>query len=139
MVGHQGLCEFLRSHPKLDQDVAVAHFGSLRGTNEYEKRSVIFVTGRNQPPLDDIDRQARAVFGNSGSPLSHDDLEALPNEQVEYWLSDRSPHKPSAISRSAFSDPRIEAIQGQIREAETVQAMARLRLVRADYQKRIFR
>jgi hypothetical protein len=138
LVGHQGLCEFLRSHPRLDQDVAVAHFGSLRGTNEYEKRSVIFITGRNQPPLDDIDRQARAVFGNSGSPLSHDDLDTLPTEQVEYWLSDRSPHKPSAISRSAFSDPRIEAIQGQIREAETVQAIARLRLVRADYQKRIF-
>ena len=98
----------------------MAHFGSLRGTNEYEKRSVIFITGRNQPPLDDIDRQARAVFGNSGSPLSHDDLDTLPTEQVEYWLSDRSPHKPSAISRSTFSDPRIEAIQGQIREAETV-------------------
>ena len=44
--------------------------------------------------------------------------------------------QPSA--RSAFSDPRTEAIQGQIREAETVQAIARLRLVRADYQKRIF-
>ena len=138
LVGHQGLCQFLQSHPRLDQGVAVAHFGSLRGTNEYEKRSVIFITGRNQPPLDDIDRQARAVFGNSGCPLSHDDLEALPTEQVEYWLSDRSPHKPSAITRSAFSDPRTEAIQGQIREAETVQAIARLRLVRADYQKRVF-
>ena len=88
--------------------------------------------------MDDIDRQARAVFGNSGNTLSHDDLDTLPTEQVEYWLSDRSPHKPSAISRSAFSDPRTEAIQGQIREAETVQAIARLRLVRADYQKRIF-
>ena len=111
LVGHHGLCEFLRSHPKLDQGVAVAHFGSLRGTNEYEKRSVIFIAGRNQPPLDDIDRQARAVFGNSGSPLSHDDLDALPTEQVEYWLSDRSPHKPSAITRNTFTDPRTEAVQ----------------------------
>jgi hypothetical protein len=38
----------------------------------------------------------------------------------------------------SFSDPRIEAVQKQIREAETVQAIARLRLVWADYQKRIF-
>ena len=38
----------------------------------------------------------------------------------------------------SFSDPRIEAVQKQIREAETVQAIARLRLVRADYQKRVF-
>ena len=110
-------------------DDARSHiFGSLRGTNEYEKISVIFITGRNQPPLDDIDRQARAVFVNLGSPLSHDDLETLPTEQVEYWLSDRSPHKPSAITRNAFSGPRTEAIQGQIREAETAQAIARLRL-----------
>ena len=43
LVGHQGLCEFLRSHPRLDQGVAVAHFGSLRGTNEYKKRSVVFI------------------------------------------------------------------------------------------------
>ena len=38
----------------------------------------------------------------------------------------------------SFSDPRIKAVQKQIREAETVQAIARLRLVWADYQKRVF-
>ena len=38
----------------------------------------------------------------------------------------------------SFSDPRIEAVQKQIREAETVQAIARLRLVWAEYQKRVF-
>jgi hypothetical protein len=98
----------------------------------------IFITGRNQPPLDDIERQARAVFGNSGNPLGYDDLENLPSDQVEYWLSKRSPHTASAIIIPAFSDPRIEAVQKQIREAETVQAIARLRLVWADYQKRVF-
>ena len=52
----------------------------------------------------------KSLFGNSGGPLSHDDLEALLNEPVVYWLSDRSPHKLSAISRRAFSDSRTEAI-----------------------------
>ena len=89
----------------------MAHFGSLRGTNEKKKRLFIYITGRNQPPLDDIDRHARAVFGNSGSPLSHDNLDVLPTEKVEYWLSDRSPHKPSAIGRSAFSGPRTGMVQ----------------------------
>ena len=42
--------------------------------------------------MDDIERQARAVFGNSGNPLRYDDLENLPSDQVEYWLSKRSPH-----------------------------------------------
>ena len=41
--------------------------------------------------MDDIERQARAVFGNSGNPLGYDDLENLPSDQVEYWLSKRSP------------------------------------------------
>lgn len=138
LVGHKDLCDFVRNHPKLDQGVAVAHFMSLRGTNEYKDRSAIFITGRNQPPLDDIDRQARAIFGNSGVPLSYDDLDDMPTDQIAYWLSDRSTHANSAINIPAFSDPRIMAVQKQIREAETVQAIARLRLVWADYQKRVF-
>ena len=138
LVAHKELCDQLRGHPKLDEGVAVAHFMSLRGSNAYEDRSAIFITGRNQPPLDDVERQARAVFGNSGNPLSYDDLENLPSDQVEYCLSNRSPHTPAAITLPTFSDPRIEAVQKQIREAETVQAIARLRLVWADYQKRVF-
>jgi hypothetical protein len=138
LVAHKDLCDQLRGHPKLDEGVAVAHFMSLRGSNAYKDRSVIFITGRNQPPLDDIERQARAVFGNSGNPLGYDDLENLSSDQVEYWLSQHSPYTASAITVPAFSDPRIEAVQKQIREAETVQVIARLRLVWADYQKRVF-
>jgi len=138
LVAHKDLCDQLRGHPKLDEGVAVAHFMSLRGSNAYEDRSVIFITGRNQPPLDDIERQARAIFGNSGNPLAYDDLENLPLDQVDYWLSKRSSHPPTAITVRSFSDPRIEAVQKQIREAETVQAIARLRLVWVDYQKRVF-
>jgi hypothetical protein len=138
LVAHKDLCDQLRGHPKLDGGVAVAHFMSLRGSNAYEDRSVVFITGRNQPPLDDIERQARAIFGNSGNPLNYDDLENLPLDQVDYWLSKRGSHPPAAITVRSFSDPRIEAVQKQIREAETVQAIARLRLVWADYHKRVF-
>ncbi|MFC6637573.1 hypothetical protein GV827_18065 [Sulfitobacter sp. JBTF-M27] len=38
----------------------------------------------------------------------------------------------------AFSDPRLAAVLKQVREAETVQALARLRLVWASYPKRVF-
>ena len=107
LVAHKDLCNQLRGHPKLDGAVAVAHFMSLRGSNAYEDRSVIFVTGRNQPPLDDIERQARAIFGNSGNLLNYDDLENLPLDQVDYWLSKRSPQTASAITIPAFSDPRV--------------------------------
>ena len=138
VVGNKDLCEFLRDHPELDTGVAVAHFMSLRGSNAYEDRSVVFITGRNQPPIDEIEQQARSVYGGSGNPLSYDDKENLPFDQVDYWLSERSPHAPAAMTVPSFSDPRIKAVQKQIREAETVQAIARLRLVWADYQKRVF-
>ena len=138
LVGHKVLCDFIRDHPRLDTAVAVAHFMSLRGSNAYENKSVIFITGRNQPPLNDIDRQARAIFGHSGHPLEHDNLENMPTDHQDYWLSDRSDHKPSAMNIPAFSDPRIAAVLKQIREAETIQSIARLRLVWAKYQKRVF-
>ncbi|MDA9940179.1 hypothetical protein N9C37_06905, partial [Planktomarina temperata] len=138
IVGNKDLCKFLRDHPRLDAGVAVAHFMSLRGSNAYEDRSVVFITGRNQPPIDEIEQQARAVFGGSGNPLRYDDKESLPLDQVDYWLSSRSPQSPAAMTVPSFSDPRIEAVQKQIRETETVQAIARLRLVWADYQKRVF-
>jgi hypothetical protein len=138
LVGNKDLCEFLRDHPKLDAGVAVAHFMSFRGSNAFENRSVVFVTGRNQPPIDEVEQQARAVFGGSGNPLSYDDKEILPVDQLDYWLSERTPHTASAITVPSFSDPRVEAVQKQIREAETVQAIARLRLVWAKYQKRVF-
>lgn len=138
LVAHKGLSDQLRGHSKIDKRVAVTHFMSLRGSNAYEECSVIFITGRNQPPLDEIERQARAVFGHSDEPLGHDDIENLPLDQVDYWLSHRSPNEASAITISTFSDPRTEAVQKQVREAETVQAIARLRLVHAKYQKRVF-
>jgi hypothetical protein len=138
VVGHKRLADYLKDHPQLDGAVKVAHFMSLRGSNIYENCSVIFVTGRNYPPLDEIERQARSVFGSSGEPLCKDDTKNLPQQQVDYWLSSRSAHGPSAILVPSFSDPRFQSVLNQIREAETLQAIARLRLVWAQYQKRVF-
>lgn len=138
LVGHKKLCDFLRDHPKLDERVSIAHFGALRGTNEYKNNSAIFITGRNQPSMEVFDWQARSVFGETGYPVAHEDYDNMPTDQMSYWLSDRGNEKPSAISLQTFSDPRVVAVQKQIREAETAQAIARLRLVWSDYQKRVF-
>ena len=42
------------------------------------------------------------------------------------------------VAKVAFIEGSYDGLQKQIREAETVQAIARLRLVWADYQKRVF-
>ncbi len=138
LVGHKALCDFVRQHPGLIKIVKVAHFQALRGSNAYEQCSVVFITGRNQPPHAGIYRQARSIFGNDGTALPSERLDNLPTEQFDYWLSSRSNHQPSAISLPSFADPRVAAVQRQSREAETVQAIARLRLVWSNYQKRVF-
>lgn len=138
IVGHKELANFLREHPHLNNNVHIAHFNSLRGSNAYKDCSVIFITGRHQPPFEAIERQARSVFGSRGPSLAKDDTLELPHTQVDYWLSDRSPHPPLGIMTPAFSDPRADAVLKQIREAETSQAIARLRLVWTDYEKRVF-
>ena len=107
----------------------MANFMSLWGLNAYEDKSVIFITSRNQPPLDDIKQQARTIFGNSGNQLGYNDLKNLPPDQVDYWLSKRSSHSASAITVPSFGASHIKEVQKQIREAETVQAIAWVWLV----------
>ena len=72
-----------------------------------------------------IELQAKSVFGSSSIPLAKDDTKNLPLQQADYWLSHRSPHPPLGIMTPAFSDPRIQAVFGQVREAETLQVIAR--------------
>ena len=48
------------------------------------------------------------------------------------------PSERWGVKVRSFSDARIEAIHGQIREAETVQALARLRLVHSPKRKAVF-
>lgn len=48
------------------------------------------------------------------------------------------PHPQSGVHVPSFSDARIDALLTQSRDAETMQALGRLRLVHAKYPKRVF-
>ena len=52
--------------------------------------------------------------------------------------SRRNPHPQSGVKVPSFSDARIDALLAQSRDAETLQALGRLRLVHAKYPKRVF-
>ena len=88
------------------------------------------------------------MFWDDPEPLQHD-LGALddnrdnphvrlPTELRGYTQSHLNPCPQSGVYVPAFSDPRIEAIHAQIRDAETMQALGRLRLVHSAYRKRVF-
>jgi hypothetical protein len=147
-VAHKSLIKALEAHPQLNESILLNNFGNLRGSNAAQECSVIFITGRNQPPLDSVDLKARALFWDDGIALQHDPAASI-NPQVSeninlgleiksYLQSDRNISQQSGISARSYTDVRIERLHGQFREAETTQAIARLRLVYSKYVKQVF-
>ena len=142
-ISHKDLANYLRDQGFPD-NLKFAHFGNIRGIDEFKDCDTVFITGRNQPPQAAVDGVARALFWNSETPLQHDDgarLDAgpevdLPTEARGYLLTDPDLHL--GVEVRSFTDGRIEAIHQQIREAETVQAIARLRLVHAPRLKYVY-
>ncbi len=76
VVSHKKLADELREK-RLPDNVSIAHFGALRGTNKYEDCETIFITGRNQPPQQDVDGKARALFWRDDEPLNHDEAASI--------------------------------------------------------------
>jgi hypothetical protein len=145
-ISHKMLADRLRGAETLHDAVMINHFGNIRGSNEAEDCTVIFITGRNQPSPPDIDIAARALFWNDGEQLQHNegsriDIDRnqtvnLPLELRGYTMKD--PSSGLGVNSRSFTDPRIEKWHQQLREAETVQAIARLRLVHSPIKKRVF-
>lgn len=141
-IGNKGLMNKLRDNNAINPDVKLGHFGAIRGSNAYKDCSVIFITGRNAPSPPAVEAQARALFWDEVEPLQYDEAGKLkpmgqsttylPLELRGYTGQERG------VKVNTFSDQRIEALHKQIREAETVQAIARLRLVHTDYVKRVY-
>lgn len=139
-VSHKKLASELRDMD-LPNGVAIEHFGNLRGKDEYKDYETIFITGRNQPRPSDVEGIARAVFWDDEAPLTYELAAAfevptgtyLPTELRGYAARGEALGK--GVNVNAFTDQRIEAVHQQLREAETAQAIARLRLVRSETRK----
>jgi len=137
VISHKRMADTLRREA-LD-GVSISHFGGIRGSNEYKDCTVVFITGRNSPPQPLVEQQARAIFWEAEPPLAYEDTgDHLPLSLEGYWLSDRSKQEQSGVMVNSFRDKRIAAVHRQIREAETIQAVARLRLVWSPYTKYVF-
>lgn len=142
-VANMDLADQLRELD-LGENAAVAHFGNIRGIDEFRDYDTIFITGRNQPPQSDIDGQARALWWDDTEPLQHDDAALfgalpetdLPKELRGYLTT--NPDEAAGVLVRSFSDARIEAVHQQVREAETIQAIARLRMVHAEQIKNVY-
>ena len=47
----------------------IAHFGNIRGTNEFEDHDVVIILGREQPSPRDAERRAMAIWYDTKRPI----------------------------------------------------------------------
>lgn len=109
------------------------------GRNDWKDFGTALVIGREELPVQVLEDQGRALFGDSSEPLSFVEPEErglvlMPQQMLAVTMRDGSSW---ATRGRAHPDSRIRAIQGQSRECAARQAIERLRLVNADRQKRV--
>jgi len=105
-----------------------------QGVNDYEGFAAIVVIGRLQPGISDVERSARAVFSKDAEPIAAHVAGPLPATGAAILMADGSVRDGP---RRAHPDPRAQAILAQSRECATLQAIARLRLVSPNREKRV--
>ena len=97
--------------------VAVSHYGGLRGSNQYKGHDVILAQIYH-PNLEGILHEGRALFAGDGAPLNERTVteeRTLRSTNGETW----------AISVITFADPRLAALLERQREAEMAQCALR--------------
>lgn len=105
-----------------------------QGVNDYEDFATIVIVGRLQPGVSDFERLARAVFSKDAQPIAAHVAGPLPAISAGILMADGSLRDGT---RHAHPDRRAQAILAQSRECATLQAIARLRLVSPNRDKRV--
>lgn len=108
---------------RVPANVDLAHFGAIRGIDRWKHHDAIVIIGRNEPPISEVENLARAVWSTHPEPL---------NCGVEWATEERgyrTTGRALGVDVVRHPDDRVQAVLEQIREAESVQAVDRLRLV----------
>jgi hypothetical protein len=109
----------------------LAHLGDIRGKDGWKHATGIVVAGRLEPTVTAVESLARAVFyadaGELAFVLPGDDGQAR-YETVRRPVLFRDGTEEE-VDVSAHPDARVDAVLRQIREAELLQALARIRPV----------
>jgi len=118
----------------------IAHFGSLRGLNDFSDYDNIVIVGRMEPNVKALERQANGLWWDADKPIT-----AVPPNDNGQFFFEKLPkaihykgHAPHVIRTSCHPDPRAQVLLEQIREAETAQAIDRLRLIHESRGARVF-
>ena len=121
----------------------LAHFGSLRGLNDFAKYDNVVIVGRMEPPVKALERQANGMWWDENKPISRVPFTETKSgggfffEEMPKAIRYKG-HSPHVIRTSCHPDPRAQVLLEQIREAETAQAIDRLRLIYEPRGARVF-
>jgi hypothetical protein len=102
------------------------HFGNLRGKNEWKLLNWVVIIGRHQFSTSAYENQARAYYGNDDPPLNI--TGGFKQKLVGYKIRSHGKHH-SGVYIDYHEDERVQNFVYQYREAETEQAIDRVRLI----------
>lgn len=114
--------DLLLKEGALGANTATAHFGAVRGINTWQDREVAVVVGRQQCGLRDLEAQTRPWLAGDERPLRT--AESYLWTRREISLADG--HREGLVVQT-HPDPRCQAVLEQMREAEILQAIDRVR------------
>jgi hypothetical protein len=111
---------------KLPSNVAVLHFGALRGIDAFRNVPCLIVCGRDMPPMSELELMTEALH------FDNPDFKRL--IRAEQWpQSERALEMARGpayeISCERHPDPFVAELQAQLVDAEIEQALGRARLV----------
>jgi hypothetical protein len=106
-----------------------AHFGVIRGRNDWEGINQIMIIGREEPSPAVVERIARAFAAHDDAPFESLNGKRYPQAQRGIRKRDGSGH---AIRVNFHPNPWADRVLKAIRDAEIVQAVERIRPIFKD-------
>jgi hypothetical protein len=118
----------------------IAHFGNIRGSNEFKEHEIAIILGRDEPTVAAAEQRAMAIWYDTKEPIGRitPDINGRINYRKRtrrYLMRDGS---TKLVNASVHPDPRVQAVVEQAREAEMVQAIDRLRLIHNEKRKTVY-
>jgi hypothetical protein len=112
-------------------DIRFGHFGAVRGFNEWEACDTAIIVGREQPGFSEVEKIARAFAAADAEPMrAAGSLDPLHMDLYGQTRGRRM--KDGTVQAELVTvhpDPRAQAVLEQIREAEIIQSVDRVRAV----------
>lgn len=126
IIGNKSVIEALKPG---EHGAHAAHFGAIRGRNDWEKIDRIMIIGREEPSPAKVERIARAFAAHDDAPFESLGGKPYPKAQRGIRKRDGSGH---GIAVNFHPNAWADRILKQIKDAEIVQAVDRIRLIFKD-------